>query len=134
MKNLIFIAAVISICITGIEGCKKSSSNNTVTSGGGTGGNDALMISADHHGFLLDSCTIYIKYGALDAPANGIYDDSLFIASPDTVVTFPGLKEGVYFLYGKGYHPGYGIVIGGQNWTISNQNTTQQLTLQLSTY
>ena len=141
MRPLLLSALFISLCLCAAESCKKPGGGQ-VTSGGGTGGNTTLFIEPEHHGYLLDSCTIYIKYGTLDAPADGVYDDSqkctLQVPPEDTVpaASFAGLKVGVYYLFAQGFHPGYGPVKGGVSWTISTDNTmaTDTISLQTSTF
>jgi hypothetical protein len=112
----------------------KPNGNNTI-SGGGKGGNTVLRVIPEHHGGFVDSCTIYIKYGATDAPANGLYDDSSRCRLSDTtpIATFTGLKTGLYYLFGAGYHIGYNPpqVKGGLPCTISNSDT---LTIYLPTF
>lgn len=82
---------------------------DNAVSGGGKGGKAVLMITPEHHGGYVDTCTIYIKYGTNDAPANGIYDDSTQCVMKDTipVATFSGLKAGLYYLYAVGLHAPY---------------------------
>ena len=103
-------------------GCKKTSSPVT---GGGTGGSAILVVTAEHANAFIDSCKFYIKYGTTDAPADGVYDDSLTChptSASDTtpIATFRGLTRGLYYLYGVGYHVGYTppFVRGGLPCTI----------------
>lgn len=77
---------------------------------GGKGGHASLMVYPQHHGVVsgLDSVVIYIKYNALDAPADGRYDDSVswFQGSGAATVpngTFANLWNGNYYLLAKGY-------------------------------
>jgi hypothetical protein len=139
MKSLFLSVLIFSFCIITSEGCKKPGGTQ-ITSGGGTGGTSTLIIIPEHHGALLDSCMIYIKYGTLDAPVSGIFDDSikctLQVSPADTTpaASFPNLTNGIYYLYAQGFHPGYGPVKGGLSWTISNQNTSGTVYLQTATY
>ena len=66
-----------------------------------------LNVTPRHHGRQIDSCTVYIKYDAVDAPANGRYDDSAkcIPVGGIPVATFNGLKKGNYYLYGYGWDP-----------------------------
>lgn len=66
-----------------------------------------LNVTPKHHGRAIDSCTIYIKYNAIDAPGNGIYDDSVRCAPVNgmPVATFRNLSRGNHFLYGYGWDP-----------------------------
>jgi hypothetical protein len=130
---------LLSILIIGLlvyaTGCKKSSNNSV--SGGGKGGNSTLIIIPEHGGVLIDSCTVYIKYGATDAPANGVYDDSTTCVLNDTIpqAVFRNLTNGVYYMYGKGYHATYSppYLKGSANPTINGQDTVQAY-LQLGSY
>ena len=109
---------IILLIVTGVfllTGCKKPQNNVT---GGGKGGNGIIAVSPDHHGLLFDSCAIYIKYGTLDEPANGQYDDSILPPLPlidDTVpvAVFRGLTPGLYYFYGVGYHAAYSVRVRG---------------------
>ena len=111
--------------------------NGPIT-GGGKGGHATITVTPQHHGFFIDTCTIYIKYNAVDVPANGIYDDSARCILSDTIpiATFSGLIIGNYYLFGIGYHATYSPpnVKGGQSCTVSKDNTTTNVYLQTSTY
>ena len=78
----------------------------------------------------MDSCTVYIKYGTLDAPASGVYDDSQRVAMVDTVpvAKFTNLKPGLYYFLGVGYHAAYAVnVRGAVNYTMCNAHTVSLL-------
>jgi hypothetical protein len=64
-----------------------------------------LKVTPRHHGRQIDSCTIYIKYNAVDPPANGKYDDSARCVQEGgiPVATFNGLQKGNYYIYGYGW-------------------------------
>ena len=107
MKTLITIAALL---LTGIiigEGCKPKS-GNTIT-GGGKGGTYTINVTGEHHGGLLDTCKMYIKYATLDAPANGVYDDSsnALLSNGVPVASFSDLTVGNYYVLAVGYHGAY---------------------------
>lgn len=54
----------------------------------------------------MDSVVIYIKYDALDAPADGRYDDSVSWfqgSNPTPNGTFAGLWNGNYYIFARGY-------------------------------
>jgi hypothetical protein len=87
---------------------------------------------------------VYIKYGTLDAPPNGLYDDSqkvhlVISATSSTVDTIPyaiftGLTKGNYYIYGDGYHARYfSYVKGGIPITI-NSETTDSVLLPTTPY
>lgn len=100
MKNVILAFSVLSLLIVS---CKKSDND----SGAGKGGSAVLKVTPRHHGKQIDSCTIYIKYNAVDPPANNVYDDSAVCIQVNgiPVATFSGLKRGNYYLYGYGWDP-----------------------------
>lgn len=123
MKALAFIL-FIAPCLLGCS-CKKPAS--CVSSGGGIGGTATLSVTPTHLNLYVDSCTIYIKYGTLDAPVDSIYDDSQICRkyAPDTtpVAIFKNLQPGLYYLLGKGYHTVYGVhVKGAANYTMCNEH------------
>ena len=131
MRTLLYIILITGL-VAVVAGCKPKSS--CISSGGGTGGNGSISISPTHYGSYVDICTMYIKYGTLNAPANGIYDDSAQCAFVDTipVATFNNLKAGLYYFYGKGYHTAFvAYVKGGANYTLC---TEQHATVLLPTY
>jgi len=115
--------------------CHKS---GTTITGGGKGGNAILLVTPEHHNGFVDTCTIYIKYGTNDAPANGVYDDSAICTLRDTtpVAAFRGLTTGQYYLYGVGIHFPYvpANVKGGIPCTISNPNDSTVIYLPTYTY
>jgi hypothetical protein len=71
----------------------------------GKGGGATLNITARHHARDIDSCKVYIKYNASDKPLT--YDDSAWCrkAGGRPVATFPNLKKGKYYIYGRGWDP-----------------------------
>ena len=133
VKPLIFILIIIT-CVFA-ESCKKPSQG--ATTGGGIGGTGTVSVTPTHLNLYIDSCTIYVKYGTLDAPADGIYDDSVKcrIYPPDTIpiAIFPNLKAGIYYFYGNGYHTGYSppYVKGATNYTMSTEHAAS---IYLPTY
>ena len=76
---------------------------------GGRGGSASVMVYPQHHGnaTVLDSVKIYIKYDALDAPADGKYDDSVSWMQGSGALlpngTFTGLWNGDYYIFARGY-------------------------------
>lgn len=93
----------------------------------GKGGNAIINVYPQHHGVAsnMDSCVIYVKYNTLDAPADGIYDDSVICPPPMNSLelgTFSGLKNGNYYFFCRGYD--YSIsqrVKGGLPYTVTVQ-------------
>lgn len=132
MKYSVFI---VLFCSLAYISCKKS--GNNTPSGGGPGGNTTLLVMPQHGGVLIDSCTVFIKYGTDNAPTDGVYDDSAVVALNDTIpiAAFHNLTNGVYYLFGRGYHSTYSppYLKGGRNVTISNQDSVQ-VYLQLGSY
>lgn len=103
--------------------CDKPSGNNI--SGGGKGGKVTIRIVPEIYDDYVDTCTVYVKYGTLDAPANGIYDDSAVctVVSDTPRAVFNDLTTGYYYFFAKGWHSGAGHapdVKGGKNCTISS--------------
>ncbi len=109
MKPICFSVFIIVflVLLTALS-CKKP--NDTI-SGGGKGGNAILIIRSDHYGIPINLTNgmAYIKYGAQDVPANGIYDDSVSFNPIDTTsqAIFDSLKNGQYFIMAYGVHLGY---------------------------
>ena len=97
----------------------------------GKGGRTSLRVIPFHHNrsATIDSCTVYIRYNAQDAPGDGRYDDSAKVLSQGAGVppaaTFPGLQPGNYYLFGRGYDPLINqIVRGGSPFTIPTELVT----------
>jgi hypothetical protein len=82
-----------------IASCKPADDDNTA----GKGGSGVLRITPLHHTTPIRNARVYIKYNASDAPAS--FDDSTTTVQigGKPVATFAGMKEGRYYLYGKGY-------------------------------
>ncbi|MCW3123680.1 MAG: hypothetical protein JWQ38_3172 [Flavipsychrobacter sp.] len=120
-RGMIFVVVLLVVV-----GCKKPQQTTSI---GGKGGTNTIAVTPEHHGEFVDTCTVYIKYNTLDAPADGIYDDSAACVQVDTipVATFTGLKQGNYYLFGKGIHATYTPpnVKGGLPCTISNVATVK---------
>ena len=93
MKSLVTIATLFLVGIIISEGCKPKQTN-TIT-GGGKGGNSTINVTGEHHGGLLDTCVMYIKYGTLDAPGDNVYDDSekCALVNGVPVASFDSLTE-----------------------------------------
>ena len=113
-------------------GCRKSSSQ--AITGGGKGGSGTISITPEHSNSFVDSCVVYVKYGTLDAPANGVYDDSVKCVMQGTqpVATFNNLSIGLYYFLGVGYHQLTGLnVKGATTYTMTIQ---QNKSIYLPTY
>ena len=72
-------------------------------SSAGKGGNATLKITPVHHTKYIDSCRVYIKYNAVDAPSG--YDDSTWAVTVNgvPVASFTELKKGSYYIFGTGW-------------------------------
>lgn len=111
------------LCLSLLAANCKKTDNNTP----GKGGSATLIVNPQHH--EVDSnikrCKVYIKYGAVDAPSNGIYDDSAtcVVANNKALATFTALKNGNYYLYGVGFDTTAGCISGGIGYTISQQSS-----------
>ncbi|MBS1771346.1 MAG: hypothetical protein JST82_00710 [Bacteroidetes bacterium] len=87
----------------------------------GKGGTAKLLINAKHHDYTLDSCTIYLRYDAVEMPTiyNWRFDDSMKVKpqSGGLYAIFDSLKQGNYYIWAKGWDPNYAAVadsvIGG---------------------
>ena len=121
MKSLVTIATLFLVGIIISEGCKPKQTN-TIT-GGGKGGNSTINVTGEHHGGLLDTCVMYIKYGTLDAPGDNVYDDSekCALVNGVPVASFDSLTEGNYYVLAVGYHGAYSPpnVKGAKSLTVS---------------
>lgn len=117
---ILFPLLIISFIVLSSSSCSKPASSCN----GGKGGSASIAVTPSAHKFFLDSCTIYIKYGTLDQPANGIYDDSMVPVIVDTtpVANFKNLQDGCYYIYVVGYHPGFSPpnVKGGASTQVQN--------------
>lgn len=121
MKKLFFILSVITVVFS-------ACTHDPGVIIAGKGGSATVVVYPRHHGrtAILDSTKVYVKYNTLDAPANGIYDDSMVCANADTLyyATFTGLKNGNYYFYGTGYDNSISQrVKGGLPYTITQQTS-----------
>lgn len=82
--------------VFGMGACKKRPS-------AGLGGQASLNISLKHHGLLIDTGKIFIKFNSLDAPTE--YDLNQDVDATDGITTIAGLKKGDYYLYANGWDP-----------------------------
>jgi len=118
---------IISFAVLIFSSCKKPA--DTTITGGGKGGSAIIKVTPEFANTFIDTCTIYIKYGTHDAPANGVYDDSAIctLSAAVPVAVFSGLTTGLYYLYGIGYHSTGGHppnLKGSQICTMSKETTT----------
>mgnify|MGYP001627320552 CR=1 FL=1 len=91
----------------------------------GPGGNASLKVRAKHHGTLIDSAKIHIKYNSMEAVSLSEYDAVQAITNFDTgdsYTIFSGLKKGEYYLYGEGWDPSiFSNVKGGLPFKIDEE-------------
>lgn len=103
----------------------------------GKGGSSYVKIYPAHHTRTrpLVGMVVYVKYGTMDAPSNGSYDDSMLCINNDTVVscTFTGLRNGYYYFFGKGYDTSVRQPVkGGAPCSIEHQGGGQEISLSVS--
>jgi hypothetical protein len=117
----ILLSAVVALVM--LQACTKHSGGSIT--GGGKGGSETIRATAEHSGSLLDTGTVYIKYATLDAPEDGVYDDSavMVVVNDTPVATFSGLTTGNYYLLAKALHGSFSppTVKGGKSFTASRQ-------------
>ncbi len=121
MKAKLSLAVLLVACTTLLfTACRK----NKIT-GGAYGGNATLHVAAQHQARDIDSCWIYIKYNATEAPKLRAYDDSALAAVKGVgrpLVMFNNLTSGNYYLYAEGYDPVYQQpATGGMAYTIDQE-------------
>jgi len=116
MKKIALLSVICFLCFS--FSCKKKPS-------AGLGGNANLKITAKHHGLVIDSCAISIKFNASDAPANGEYDfvqKTVTINVGNSYAIIQGLKKGDYYILGEGWDPSINQrVKGGIPYTIDSE-------------
>ena len=121
MKTTI-LTGVLFLLLASVVSCNRSDGNETPVAG--KGGSAVLKVTPKHHASNIDSCLVYIKYNTLDAAAN--YDDSTWAVLENgvPVATFSGLKNGNYYLFGRGWDPAImQSVRGGIPQPVSEQKT-----------
>jgi hypothetical protein len=131
MGRLFSVLVSIMFSLTVISGCRKNDKGPPA----GKGGTMNLRITPQHHGENIDSCMIYIKYNALDAPVG--FDDSLACINSEgrSVALFSGLKKGNYYLFGKGWEKPFSIEVrGGIPYSIRLQDTTLDVFLPVTEF
>ena len=102
----------------------------------GKGGNAAVTVYPQHHLVAKNIINgkLYIKYNTLDAPADGLYNDSVSCTNHDSLLsgTFTGLQNGNYYLHATGYDTSVKQPVkGGLPYTITSQ-TAQSTNLPVS--
>lgn len=101
-----FVIIILALCtLIMLDACRK----NEIT-GGGWGGNATIRVAGQHAARDLDSCWIFIKYNATEAPKTSGYDDSAIAAVNDLgrpTVVFGHLTTGNYYLFARAYDPVY---------------------------
>lgn len=118
MKNAINLTIVAVLGVIAFASCKRSDDSPV----GGKGGAAVIYATPQHHSKNIDSCKIYIKYNSSEASTT--YDDSAVCVpvGGKPVATFSGLKNGKYYLFGKGYDPSIlQNVKGGTPYEITTQ-------------
>jgi hypothetical protein len=92
----------------------------------GKGGSAAVTAYPQHHLVAKNIINgkVYIRYNTLDAPADGIYSDSINCVNHDSLLsgTFTGLQNGNYYFYATGYDTSISQKVkGGTPYTITSQ-------------
>lgn len=119
MKYLSSVLLLMAVVLTTVSCNRRDRGTENI---GGKGGNAVLNVTPAHHGNNIDSCTIYIKYDAQDLPTS--FDDSVVcvMTNGKPVASFSQLKNGNYYLTGKGWDPSIvNEVTGGIPFTITEQ-------------
>lgn len=126
VKHVVYTTTAISILLLSdlfFAGCGRKDKTEPQEKAG-KGGNAILKITTKHHGKIIDSATVYIKYNEQNTPAS--YDDSVKIAMVDgkPVAVFSELKPGNYYLLGLGWDSSIvSEVRGGIPYTIGEEKT-----------
>ena len=134
IKYLKLLLLGLPVFLGSCSNCSKESVSPTDTAG--KGGNATLHITPRHHDKQIDSCTIYVKYNAVDTPANGVFDDSAkcMQVAGVPIATFSGLRKGKYYLFGYGWDPSLTPaqhVRGGYAYSLTTE-TDQNIELAVS--
>lgn len=114
----------VALLIVSGGACNRSENDNTA----GKGGNAVLNCVPKHHTISKNIINgkIYIAYNVQDIPAK--YDDSAdcVLVGGIPTATFAGLKQGKYYLFGRGYDTSIKQdVKGGAPYTINAETTLQ---------
>jgi hypothetical protein len=123
MKPAIY-TFIIFICAFAAGGCNKLAG----PANAGLGGTSEIMVMPTNalSGYV-DSCIVYIKYNATQAPGNSQYDDSAkcVVTNGVPVATFSNLKVGNYYLHSVGYESALtpSTVSGGEAFNIQQPGT-----------
>lgn len=127
--RILTFAVVTATAALSFAGCRKDDDDTA-----GKGGSATLRIRPEHHGVPVDSCRIYIKYNAQDAPSDGRYDDSTnlqFVGSGfPKMGLFPGMKRGNYYIFGRGWDPAISQVVrGGTPFNVNSDQPQFEIVL-----
>jgi hypothetical protein len=137
MKNLfsIFSLFCVIVALSAVSCKKKANSVPPIVDTAGKGGTTTLIVLPQHHNISknINTCEVYIKYNAQNTPS--AYDDSTACTFANGVVTcqFTNLKNGDYYLYGRGYDTSVQRVVGGGLYSpISKQSAITTVSLAVS--
>ncbi len=102
----------------------------------GKGGSAIVTVYPQHHenAKRLVNVTVLVKYNTSDAPAGGLYDDSVSGSNHDSLVSavFAGLQNGNYYFYARATDTSvHQVVKGGAPYTITSQSA-QSMVLPVS--
>lgn len=126
---------LIAVCSVAVISCEKNKTTtptvNNTASVGGKGGDNTLHIVPVHDSVYVDSFMVYIKYDATVTPVT--FDDSFKCKKVNgfPTATFSGLKQGNYYIWGKGWDLIRSqTVTGSVPYTITTSGTAVTVTLQ----
>ena len=127
MKQILILVLALAL----VQSCRTKERDR-----GGKGGGATLTIRPQHHGVSknLINFKVYIKYDASELPSANAFDDSVACTSSDSIVSgsFSSLKNGNYYIYGKGFDTSVlQDVKGGIPYTVNTQSA-QNMTLAVS--
>ena len=96
----------------------------------GTGGTTTVVALPQHHGASIKRDTVYVKFNAVDAPANPKTDYDLKVIgdSAENHVHLLNLKPGKYYLSAFGYDSTMSMVVkGGVAIKIKNADKNKEV-------
>lgn len=93
----------------------------------GTGGKAAFKVRVLHNGAIINSGTIYVKYGSNVNPGNNPTDyNTQNNISTDGTLRYSGMVKGDYYIYVAGYNTDLNVpVYGGTGITITKKDNIE---------
>jgi hypothetical protein len=101
VKAYFFFSLLVSALIS-FQACNRGEDDPIIPIAG-KGGNATLRVTPMHHVTYIDSCKVYIKYNATEAPVS--FDDSAWCTAVGgkPIASFSQLKTGNYYLVARGW-------------------------------